>query len=48
MKTFKITYKFKNEFGWQIGYRVLQANSKEDAVKKADMYEPLIIKIEKV
>lgn len=48
MKTFKITYKFKDRFGWKIGYRLLQANSVEDANKKIDIYEKLIIKTEMI
>lgn len=46
MKTWKITYRFNNQFGWQIGYKLLQANSREDAIKKADIWEKLILKVE--
>lgn len=50
MKTFKITYKFKlhSKAKWQDAYRVLQANSREDAIKKADMWPPLIKAVEEI
>ena len=46
--TWKVTYRAKADGKWKIMYRVLQANSKEDAIKKMDMWEPLIIQVEKV
>jgi hypothetical protein len=46
--TWKVTYRAKADGKWRIMYRVLQANSKEDAIKKMDMWEPLIIQVEKV
>lgn len=46
MKTWKVTYKFKDQFSWKTGYRILQANSKEDAIKRMDMWPPLIKKVE--
>ena len=46
--TWKVTYRAKADGQWRIMYRVLQANSKEDAIKKMDMWEPLIIQVEKV
>jgi hypothetical protein len=48
MNNFKVTYKFKIKSGWQIGYRCIQANSKEDAIKKMDMWPPLILKVERL
>jgi hypothetical protein len=50
MKTFKITYKFKlnSKSKWQDGYRVLQANSREDAIKKADIWPPLIKAVQEI
>jgi hypothetical protein len=46
--TWKVTYRAKADGKWRIMYRVLQANSKEDAIKKMDMWEPLIIQVDKV
>jgi hypothetical protein len=46
--TWKVTYRAKADGKWRIMYRVLQANSKEDAIKKMDLWEPLIIQVEKV
>ncbi len=40
---FKVTYKFKDRFGWKTGFKLLQANSIEDANKKADIWEKLIL-----
>jgi hypothetical protein len=48
MRTFKVTYKSKVDGDWRIMYRVLQANSKEDAIKKMDLWEPLILNVELV
>jgi hypothetical protein len=46
--TWKVTYRAKADGKWRIMYRVLQADSKEDAIKKMDMWEPLIIQVEKI
>lgn len=46
MKMYKVTYRFKIQSGWKIGYRILQANCKEDAIKKMDLFPPLIKKVE--
>jgi hypothetical protein len=50
MRTWKITYKFKlnSKSKWQDAYRVLQANSREDAIKKADMWPPLIKAVQEI
>jgi len=48
MRTFKVTYKSKVDGEWRIMYRVLQANSKEDAIKKMDLWPDLILKVELV
>ena len=48
MKTFKVTYKSKADGEWRIMYRVLQANTKEDAIKKMDLWPPLILNVELV
>lgn len=48
MKTFKVTYKSKVDSEWRIMYRVLQANSTEDAIKKMDLWPPLILNVELV
>lgn len=46
MKTFKVTYKSKVDGKWRIMYRVFQANSTEDAIKRMDLWPPLILKVE--
>jgi len=48
MKHFKVTHKFHDGISWKIGYRVLKANSPEDAVKKMDLFPELIINVELV
>jgi len=48
MRTFKVTYKSKVDGEWRIMFRVLQANSKEDAIKKMDLWPDLILKVELV
>lgn len=45
MKYYKITYKLNDGIKWRIAYRTLKANSPEDAIKKMDMYPPLIINV---
>jgi hypothetical protein len=48
MKNFYlITYKIK-EGKWKLVSKTIQANSPEDAIKKMDMWPPLIIKVEKI
>lgn len=46
MKYYKITYRFNDGYKWRIGYKTLQANSPEDAIKRADMWPQLIKKVE--
>jgi len=46
--TFKVTYRSKVDGKWRTMYRVLQANSQEDARRKMDLWHPLILKVEKV
>jgi hypothetical protein len=46
MKHFKVTHKFHDGIKWCIGYRLLFANSPEDAVKKMDLFPELIINVE--
>ena len=48
MKTYKVTYKNKIDGQWRIMYRVFQANSTEDAIKRMDLWPPLILKVELV
>jgi hypothetical protein len=48
MKTYKVTYKNKIDGQWRIIYRVFQACSKEDAIKRMDLWPPLILKVELV
>jgi hypothetical protein len=47
MKNFKVTYKVK-DVRWVKQHRIIQANSPEDAIKKMDMWPPLIIKVKKI
>jgi len=47
MQNFRITYKVKDG-KWTIQQRIIQANSPEDAIKKMDMWPPLIIKVDKL
>jgi len=47
MQNFKVTYKVK-DVKWTIQQRIIQANSPEDAIKKMDMWPPLILKVEKI
>jgi len=44
----KVTYKFKGPSGWQLGYKTLKANSREDAIRLADMWPQLIKKVERI
>jgi hypothetical protein len=44
----KVTYKFKGPSGWQLGYKILKANSPEDAIRLADMWPQLIKKVERI
>jgi hypothetical protein len=46
MNYYKITFKLHDGHKWRTAYRTLQANSPEDAVKKADMWPELIKKVE--
>jgi hypothetical protein len=47
MKNFRVTFKVK-DVKWTIQQKTIQANSPEDAIKKMDMWAPLIIKVEKI
>jgi hypothetical protein len=47
MKNFRVTYKIKDG-KWKLVSKTIQANSPEDAIKKMDMWPPLIIKVEKI
>lgn len=46
--TFKVTYRCFDLGKWRTAYRIIQANSKEDAIKKMDLWENLIKKVERV
>jgi hypothetical protein len=46
--TWKVTYMSKVDGEWRTMYRVLQANSKEDAIKKMDLWPPLILNVQLV
>lgn len=45
MNHYKITYKFNDGIKWRTAYRLLFANSPEDAIKKMDMHPDLIINV---
>jgi hypothetical protein len=47
MKNFRVTFKVK-DVKWKLVSKTIQANSPEDAIKKMDMWLPLIIKVEKI
>ena len=47
MQNFKVTYKVNDGKCIKL-FRIIQANSLEDAIKKMDMWTPLIIKVEKI
>ena len=47
MKNFRVTFKVK-DVKWTIQQKTIQANSQEDAIKKMDMWPPLIIKVEEL
>lgn len=44
----KITYRFKDQFGWKIGYMIIHADSKEEAIRKADKWPPLILNVDQL
>ena len=46
MQNFKVTYKIKDG-KWKIVNKIIQANSPEDAIRKMDMWPPLILKVER-
>ncbi len=50
MRTYKVTYMHKatHRSRWSMAYKVVQAVSIEDAKKRADLYPPLIKKVEQV
>lgn len=45
MNNYKITYRFKTS-KWYEGSKIVKANSIEDAKKKADIHESLIVSCE--
>lgn len=48
MITYKATYRAKVDGKWRVMYRVFQAYDMNHAIRVLDMWDPLIIKIEKV
>lgn len=42
----KVTYKGYAHKTWIEMYKIVTANSKEDAIKKADLWEGIILKVE--
>jgi hypothetical protein len=47
MKNYRVTYKVKDG-RWIKMVRIIEANSPEDAIRRMDMWPPLILKIEKI
>jgi hypothetical protein len=48
MKWYKITYRFRDQFGWKTGYKTLKADSVDEAKRLADMWPPLIIQVKEI
>ena len=46
--TFKVTYRCFDMGKWRTAFRIIQANSQEDAIQKIDLFYGLILKVEKV
>ncbi len=46
MQNFRVTYKIKDG-KWIKLTKIIQANSPEDAIRRMDMWPPLIIKVER-
>ena len=44
----KVTYKGYAHKTWIEMYKIVTANSKEDAIKKADLWEGIILKVEMI
>ena len=44
----KVTYKAYAHRNWTELSKIVEANSKEDAIKKADLWEGIILKVEKL
>jgi hypothetical protein len=47
MKNYRVTYKVKDG-RWIKMVRIIEANSPEDAIRRMDMWPPLILKVEKI
>jgi hypothetical protein len=47
MKNYRVTYKVKDG-RWIKMVRIIEANSPEDAIRRMDMWPPLILKIEEI
>jgi len=48
MKRFKVIYKGYAHKTWTEMYKIVTAVSKEDAIKKADLWEGIILKVEMI
>jgi hypothetical protein len=48
MQRFKITYKLKLATGWQVGYKIVEAYDLSHAIQVADLWHPLIKKVERI
>jgi hypothetical protein len=47
MKNYRVTYKVKDG-RWIKMVRIIEANSPEDAIRRMDMWPPLILKVEQI
>jgi hypothetical protein len=47
MKNYRVTYKVKDG-RWLKMVRIIEALSPEDAIRRMDMWPPLIIKVEQI
>jgi len=47
MKNYRVTYKVKDG-RWIKMVRIIEANSPEDAIRRMDMWPPLILKVEEI
>jgi hypothetical protein len=48
MKWYKITFQCCDQHGWRIAYKTLKADSVDEAKRLADMWPPLILKVEEI
>lgn len=46
--TFKVTYRCFDMGKWRTAFRIIQANSQEDAIKRMDIWPKLIKAVQKI